>query len=190
MAATLADDTGEIGLRIIIFAFELLIAERFLKRVEIGALNIFDNGKFERLLVVRFDKNDRHVMQPGTLCGAPAPFAGDDLVNVCEAGDSARKDRLDDALLADRGDEVFEILIVESLARIARIGPQECERNLSSGRASARSPPLPLRRHRSAPPARGRAAAGILLPYSPPSYSLNHNFKRALMRRAIAARAG
>ncbi len=62
MAAALADDFRQFVLRIAKFSFQLLIAERFFERIEIGALDVFDDREFERLSVVGLD------VMTGTSC--------------------------------------------------------------------------------------------------------------------------
>ncbi len=79
MASAFADDFGEIELCIAEFIDKLLIAHRFLDRIEIAALDVFDDREFERLTIIGVDADDRHFMQAGALGGAPAALARDDL---------------------------------------------------------------------------------------------------------------
>ena len=104
------------------FVDQRLIARGFLQRIEIGALNVLDDRKLERLTIADFKQHDRHFMQAGELRRAPAPFAGDDLVLIRGAARRAHQDRLDDAVLADRGRKLVKLGIGENAARIARIG--------------------------------------------------------------------
>ena len=92
--------------------------------------------------LVSLEHDDRHLVHAGALRRAPAPLAGDDLVGVGDAGDRAHEDRLQDAALFDRGGEILELGLVEILARLARIGPQELDRHETAGRAAGRSPRL------------------------------------------------
>ena len=121
MAAALADDLRDVVLAVFEFVGERLIAAGFFERVEIGALHVLDDGELERFAIVDLEHDDRHVMQTGALRGAPAPFAGDDLVVVRRAARGAHQDRLDDAALADRCRKLVEFGLGESAARIARI---------------------------------------------------------------------
>ena len=59
---------------------QLLVAERFLDRVEVGALDVLDDRELERGAVVDVAHDDRDLRQPRALRRAPAAFAGDDLV--------------------------------------------------------------------------------------------------------------
>src|SRR6202044_938024 len=125
VTAALADDAGDIAMRIAVVGAELGVAGRFLERVEIGALDILDNGDFERLAVAGLDDDDRDIVAPGPLRSPPAALAGDDFVSVGDTGDRADDDRLDDPALLDRSGELIELRIVEPLSRVARIRPQE-----------------------------------------------------------------
>ena len=131
VAAALADDAGDVGVRIAVVGAELGVARGFFERVEIGALDIFDDGDFERLAVAGLEHDDRDFVLPGPLGGPPAPLAGDDLVGVGDAGDGANQHRLDDAALPDRRGQLLEFGVVEALARIARVRAQELDRRLA-----------------------------------------------------------
>ena len=48
MAATLADDLGDVVLRVIELVGERLIAARLFQRIEIAALDVLDDRQFER----------------------------------------------------------------------------------------------------------------------------------------------
>ena len=52
MAAALADDLAEIGLRIVVLVDQLLVAQRLFDRIEVGALDVLDDREFERRPVV------------------------------------------------------------------------------------------------------------------------------------------
>ena len=52
----------------------------FFDGVQVGSLDVLDQGGFQHLLVVEVHDADRHLGQPGGLCGPQAPFAGDELV--------------------------------------------------------------------------------------------------------------
>ena len=129
MRPAFTDDLGEIVLRIAELGSEPLITERLLQCVEVRTLDVLDNGDFERLLVVGFDRDDRHVVQGGTLGRPPAPLASDDLVGIGGARHGAHENGLDDAFLTDRVRQLFEIVFVEDGARVAWIGAQELDRH-------------------------------------------------------------
>ena len=129
MASALADDLGDVFLRVTVFVGEREIAARFLQRIEIAALDVLDDRQFERFGVADVEHDDRNFMQARALRRAPAPLAGDDLVVVGAA--RPHHDRLDDAALADRVGELRKLGIGKQFARIARIGAHELDRHLA-----------------------------------------------------------
>ncbi|VTZ23003.1 hypothetical protein MPC1_13470002 [Methylocella tundrae] len=93
-------------------------------------MNIFDDGEFERLLVVGFHHDDRRLVQARPLRRSPAPLPGYDFIGVDESWRRAREDWLDNALLLDRGCEIVELGLIKTLAWIAWIGAKKFDRNL------------------------------------------------------------
>ena len=136
VAAALADDAGDVAVRIAVVSAELGVALRFLERVEVGALDVLDDRQFERFAIADIDDDDRHFVQAGALRGAPPPFAGDDLVGVGDARHRPDDHRLDDAALADRGGEFVEFVVAERFARVARVRPQEFDRRAARAAAA------------------------------------------------------
>ena len=128
VAAAAADDMAERVLGVVEFLDQLAIAARFFDRVQIGALDVFDEGDFERLGVGEGADDDGHFMQARLLRRAPAPFAGDDLVLVGLARNGADNNRLEDAFFADRVGELVEQFGLEMFARLERVGTQERDR--------------------------------------------------------------
>ena len=106
---------------------ENLIASGLFQWVEVGALYVFDDRELERFAVARFDHDDRHFVHAGTLRGTPASFTGDDFVHIGTA--AAHHDRLNDAALADRRRQIFQLGFRKQFARIARIGAHEFDRH-------------------------------------------------------------
>ena len=53
---------------------------RLFDRIEIGALDVLDDGKFERGTIIDLAHDDRDFGQPCPLRRPPAPLAGDDLI--------------------------------------------------------------------------------------------------------------
>ena len=105
MAAALAERLGEIGLAAAEFAHQPAVGLGFFQRRQILALQVFDEGDFQRLQIAERPDDDRHPVQPGALRRAPAPLAG----NQLEIGsritdrvlDRPHQQGLDDALFAD-----------------------------------------------------------------------------------------
>src|ERR1019366_3824885 len=131
MAAALDDDFGQIGLAIVEFVEELLVARRFLDWVEVGSLDVFDDREFKRLTVVGLDADDWHLMQSGALRRPPAALSGDDLEHARLTRHRAGEKGLDNAFLLDRGGQLGEFLFAKMPARIAGIGTQKFDRDFS-----------------------------------------------------------
>ncbi len=86
-----------------------MIGGGLLDGVEIGALDILDDGEFERLGVGHLAHHHRHVVELGHLGRAPAPLARDDLELICHALHRAHQDGLQNALLADGIGQIVKI---------------------------------------------------------------------------------
>lgn len=96
--AAFADLDGGLLLGELKLSNELLVTAGFFDCVEIFALKIFYEGKFQNGAVIRFTDDDRDFRQPGHLGGAPPAFTGDQFKNVAALADD---ERLDDSLLLD-----------------------------------------------------------------------------------------
>ena len=94
---------------------ELAVAERFFDRIEVLALEIFDEGEFENFAIIRFADENREFGEAGDLGGAPAAFAGDEF-----KGTVARTDDewLEDALFFDGVGEFLDRILGEIFARL------------------------------------------------------------------------
>ena len=68
--------------------------------------------------------NDRHIVQRSTLRRTPAPLAGDDLIGIRLAGDRPDQDRLQQAVLANRGRQFVQQSLIEMAARLEAAGAQ------------------------------------------------------------------
>ena len=62
VAAALADDPRDVGVGVAVIGGELRVAVGLFERVEIGALDVFDDGDFERLAIagVHNDESGSH----------------------------------------------------------------------------------------------------------------------------------
>ena len=96
--AALADLGGDFLLRELELLDELRVALGFLDRVEVLALQIFDERQFEHRAVVGLADDDGDFRQAEQLGGAPAAFAGDQFEMAVAFADD---ERLDDALFLD-----------------------------------------------------------------------------------------
>lgn len=88
-----------------------------LDRVEVGALDVLDEGELERARGRDVFDDDRDVVHPGLLRGAPASLAGDELELV--ARDLADDERLEQPVLRQRRGELLDRGAVEVLPGLA-----------------------------------------------------------------------
>ena len=96
--AALADLGGDFLLRELKLSAELRVAERFFQRIQILALQVFDERQFQHGAVIGFAIDDGNFGKIQQLRRAPAAFAGDEFK---KSAAFAHNERLDDALLAD-----------------------------------------------------------------------------------------
>jgi len=113
------------------FADQPLQRLRFFQRVEVLALDILDQRHGDDGAVVQFAHHHRHLGQAGQLGGAPAAFAGDDLVTAAAVG--AYHDRLDHALGADRVGQLVQLGRVHRHARLVLARLQLANRDVAQG---------------------------------------------------------
>ena len=80
VAPALAESLGQPLLGVAEAVHQLAIALRLLERVEVGALDVLDDGELQHLGVVEVSEDRRQRVDAGELRRPPAPLAGDDLV--------------------------------------------------------------------------------------------------------------
>ena len=134
MAAALAQSLGEALLGVAEAVDQLSVARRLLDRVEVGALDVLDDGDLQDLAVVEISYDYGYFFETGLLGRAPAPLAGDDLVHLRVARRDAHHQRLDDPLLADRARQLGECRLVEAAARLVGVGREPVHRQGAVGR--------------------------------------------------------
>ena len=93
------------------------IGLRFLDRVEIRPLQIFDQRKLEHFEIGGDASDDRHLRKPRFLRRPPAAFAGDQFV---PAGHVPNNQRLDDSVLANRFDQLLQGVARKIFPRLQR----------------------------------------------------------------------
>ena len=98
--ARLDDALRDLLLRQAIVAHQLLIALRFLDRVEVLSLKIFDEGELHDLALARLDDHRRNFIQTGLPRGTPSSLACDDLI-IAFLFARTHRDRRDDAVQTD-----------------------------------------------------------------------------------------
>src|SRR6185437_9712146 len=188
VAAALADDLGEILLRVAVAVHKQLVALAFLDCVQVLALDVLDDGDLDRLLVRQRADDHWHFVQSGELSGPPAPLAGDDLEGLRVHGRRPDHERLHKPALADRAGKLLELCLGKIPPRIEPARFQQSERNIAllgagnvlerpsdeRGQPSAKSCLLPADRHCS------------LLPVYPP---INDHAARIRRSRSITSEA-
>jgi len=126
--AGLADALGDFLLFEAELACEAGISGSFLDGVEVGALEVFDEGHFEDLAVGGLALDDGDGFEAEFSGGAPAAFAGDEFELSVDAADD---EGLDDAVLADRLEEFVEGVVREAGAGLEGAGDDLADRNLA-----------------------------------------------------------
>src|ERR1700730_14452362 len=96
-------------------AHQALIGAGFFDRVEILALNILEQGYFERSFIGDFADDRGHTAQAGSLRCAPAAFAGEKLI---ARSNSPQHQRLNDPAYLDRLSELRQGLFRKMSARL------------------------------------------------------------------------
>jgi hypothetical protein len=125
--AILARALGELLLRELEIVAEALKCARLLDGVQILALQVFDQRHFDRQFFRDLADDYGHTWPGGSLGGAPAAFASDELITKA---DSADDERLDDAARADRLSELLERLFAEARTRLVRARIDEVDIDL------------------------------------------------------------
>ena len=115
-------------------ADEALERARFFQRVEIFALDVFDERHRDGGFIGHAANDGRNGGEAGDLRGTPAAFAGDDFVALRFAGrgaiDGAHHDGLDDALRLDGCRQFFERFLAHVDARLVLASLQQVERQV------------------------------------------------------------
>ena len=131
MAAALAEGVCQLLLCVAELLHQQSIGPGFFERIEVGALDVLDEGDFQRLAVAQFADEHGYVMNAGPLGGAPAAFAGHDF--VLAASQRPDDDGLEQSLVADRACQILEITLGEVLARIVGTRLQQVNGHVAQG---------------------------------------------------------
>jgi hypothetical protein len=94
----------------------------FLDWVEVLTLEVLDKGEFEHLVVGCIPNNDWDFGEARALGGPEPSLTGNDLKSVAASADD---ERLEHAVLEDRGLQVVEILRFHALAWLEWVGVEE-----------------------------------------------------------------
>ena len=117
--AALADFGGDFFLLEAELAGQPAVGGGFFNGIEIGALDVLNQGQLEHLLITGSAHDDRGFREPDFLGGPPSALAGDELVF---AGYLADDQRLDDSPGADGVDQLVEPFALELGAGLERGG--------------------------------------------------------------------
>jgi hypothetical protein len=124
----------------------------FLERIQILALDVFDQRHRNRRIVRHLADDGGDAGQSRDLRSAPATFAGDDFIARCFAcvgGKRSHHDWLDDALIADRDGELFQRFLAQVDARLVLAALQLRQRQLRQLFAAGRAGSARITRARS-----------------------------------------
>src|SRR5882757_8815732 len=105
MAARFVDELAERFLGMTIVVDQPVIGLGLLDRVQVLTLDILDQRDLQRLGIVELTDDDRHFVEPRSLCRTPAPLASDDLIPLAMWPDD---DWLDQPARGDRLGEFLE----------------------------------------------------------------------------------
>jgi len=119
----LAHPFGDFILSELKLILESLIGEGFLDAIEVPALDVFDECQLEHFSGCGVSQEDRDLRKSGQAGRLPSPLTREDLVLIGRLG-AGGQNGLDDALLADGGDEVIQMSVLDDLARLVRVGHQ------------------------------------------------------------------
>jgi len=126
--AAATDLLGDLFLGEFELGLELGVTGGFLKRIQVLALEVLDEGEFEDLAVGGGPFDDGNLGQAGEAGSTPATFAGDEFESFADGADD---ERLDDPLFADGVGEFAEGLLGEVAARLERAGNDAVEGDLA-----------------------------------------------------------
>ena len=96
----------------------MLIPERLVHRVDVGAVQVLVDLRVEHLIVGHVAEDDRYFLESGCRGGAPAALAGDDLEPTFLGG--SHEERFEHALRLNALGQFAQPLLVEVLARVGR----------------------------------------------------------------------
>jgi hypothetical protein len=112
-------------MRIAIVGTQLGISICLLKGCEIGPLNVFYDGEFERVSFACINDDYGNFVLSCALRSTPTSFSGDDFVVIWKLGDYSNKHWLDDPPFSNRVGEFIERGVVDSLTWIPRVRPEK-----------------------------------------------------------------
>ncbi len=127
--AVLSDPAGDLFLGHSKLENKLVVGLSFLNRVQVFALQIFDEGDLQGRMFARFAHDGGNSGQAGALRGTPAAFAGNQLEKSVVEG--TNDDRLNDTVLPDRIGQLVQPIFIEILARLMLVGEDSIDIDLA-----------------------------------------------------------
>src|SRR5690606_34226274 len=103
---------------------QLRVAKCFFQRIEVGSLNVLNDGKLKRFLVIDVTNDDRNIMKPCTLRSAPATLTGDQLKNIGVIRRTHQEWR-HHTLFTDGIGQLFELIFVKGPPWIGTVSNDE-----------------------------------------------------------------
>ena len=79
MTSALSNNLGKIALSISKFLNQLIVTSSFFNLIEVGALNIFNDGQFQRVSIGCFNNDSGHFVNCRHLSRSPSSLAGNQL---------------------------------------------------------------------------------------------------------------
>jgi hypothetical protein len=128
--AVLPGALGELLLRELKLVAQALEGACLLNRVQVFALEVFDQGHFDRQFFGNLAQDYRDTLLGRPLRGAPATFPGNELIAKADAPD---EERLDNATRTNRLRELLKRLLAKTRARL--IGARIDEVDIDLGEA-------------------------------------------------------
>ena len=107
------------------FVGEPLNTQGLLQRIQVFALDIFDQRNRQRLVIRNIPYHHRHCLQARHARRAPAAFARDNFKFA--VSDGAHQNRLNHALCFDRLGQFFERILIHAHARLVFAGLQQID---------------------------------------------------------------
>ena len=123
MAAALSDRISQLLLRVSELLEQLPVGPRFFKRIQIGALDIFNESYLKCFTIAEFTDENRQFMKSRPLRGAPPAFTGNDFIFA--VGALADYNRLQQPLLSNGFRQVLKFFFPELLARVVGVGMEQ-----------------------------------------------------------------
>ena len=129
VASALSQCARELFLRMSEPIHKLAVPSRLFDRVQIRALDVFDDRNFQDLKIIVVADHGRYFVNLSKLGGTPASFAGNNLKFLRFSWILTDDKRLDDPSSTDGFSQVFEIARIEPTPGLIRVRGYPIDRN-------------------------------------------------------------